>query len=371
MLAIRMLPGGHGDALVVEYGSNEKTYKLLIDGGTASSWDGAVKPALVKLPDQRFEALIVTHIDEDHIGGAIKIFKDFDLSHRVKDVWFNGYIHCDSHYRDDVLGPIDGERLTLQIREGGLRWNQPFGGAVFDDVGGPVVVPDSDTLPRIELPGGGVVHLLSPTQPKLDRLAMTWDKVVRDAGLTPGAGTDLEARPLPIRKRVPKPLPAALTRENLSELAAPTPEDRSAANGSSIAFIFEYEGQRALLGADAHPGLLVQSLHKFAKSIGKQRVPLDLVKLPHHGSKGNVSAALIEAIDAKRYLISSNGDNHGLPDHAAIARVAIASAQPPIFYCNYRTEGLLDWAGKAPAVGATFVLPEDVDTPGICVDASE
>ena len=38
MLAIEMLPAGHGDALVIEYGQGTSRHRLLIDAGTHHSW---------------------------------------------------------------------------------------------------------------------------------------------------------------------------------------------------------------------------------------------------------------------------------------------------------------------------------------------
>jgi hypothetical protein len=355
MLAIEMLGAGNGDALVIEYGEGANVRRLLVDGGTANSWD-TVRTRLDELPNKAFEALVVTHVDEDHIGGALQVLNDFGLRHRIRDIWFNGFVHCERG--GSVLGPVDGERLTLRIQQGPFRWNALFPDEVSDDVGGPVVVPTRGELPRIELPGGAVIHLLSPTGRKLKRMAKTWADVVLAAGLVAGEGTPLEARKPPAFRKVVEPLPKVLTCEVLKELGAPTKSDGAAANGSSIAFIFEYNGQRALLGADAHPGVLVRSLNKFRQSTGESRVRFDLVKLPHHASKSNVTTTLIEAIDAERYLVSTNGDNFGHPDHAALARTILASARRPTFYCNYRNDLTTPWAERAPAVDATFVLPE-------------
>lgn len=357
MLAIEMLGAGNGDALVIEYGQGTDIRRVLVDCGTANSWE-TVQARLTELPNKAFEALVVTHVDEDHIGGALQLLDDFHLSQRIYNIWFNGFVHCKRG--GSVLGPVDGERLTLRIREGEFKWNDPklFPDQVSDDVGGPAVVPTRGELPRIELPGGAVVHLLSPTGAKLKRMAKTWEDVVLAAGLVAGEGTPLEARTPPAFRKVVEPLPDVLTPEVLEELGAPTRSDGAAANGSSIAFIVEYNGQRALLGADAHPGVLLRSLNRFKKSTGESRVRFDLVKLPHHASKSNVTTRLIEAIDAERYLVSTNGDNFGHPDHAALARTILASARPPTFYCNYRNDLTTPWAERASAVGATFVLPE-------------
>src|SRR5215203_5189219 len=123
MFAVDMLPAGHGDALVVEYGPRNASHQLLIDAGPFHSWEG-VRAELVRRRKDRYEVFVVTHIDEDHIGGAISLLDDPDLKHRIDHVWFNGYVHCKSG--GNVLGPVNGEQLTTRISEGGFQWNEGF-----------------------------------------------------------------------------------------------------------------------------------------------------------------------------------------------------------------------------------------------------
>ena len=42
---------------------------------------------------RRFELLIVSHIDNDHIDGALELLADRTLGVTFDDVWFNGYHH--------------------------------------------------------------------------------------------------------------------------------------------------------------------------------------------------------------------------------------------------------------------------------------
>ncbi len=123
MFAVEMLPGGHGDALVVEYGTKIEPHQLLIDVGTFHAWDG-VRKELIRRRRDRYEVFVVTHVDEDHIGGAIALLDDPDLKHRIDHVWFNGFVHCERG--GNVLGPVNGEQLTNRIVGGRFRWNQGF-----------------------------------------------------------------------------------------------------------------------------------------------------------------------------------------------------------------------------------------------------
>ncbi|MEZ5082471.1 MAG: hypothetical protein R2750_03330 [Bacteroidales bacterium] len=43
-----------------------------------------------------------------------------------------------------------------------------------------------------------------------------------------------------------------------------------------------------------------------------------MAKVSHHGSKSNISKKLLDLLDAKHYLISTNGDRHNHPDPEAI-----------------------------------------------------
>lgn len=349
-----MLPGGHGDAMIVEYGNGSEVHQLMVDAGTVHSYDD-LRGRLLARRDKRYETFVITHVDEDHIGGAVELLADPDLRHRIRNVWFNGYVH--SERGGNVLGPVDGERLTRRIADGGFEWNKPFPNPVSPWVGGPVVVPSTGDLPTLTLPGDATIYLLSPSGPKLKKMAKVWLQVVTDAGLVQGEGTDRDSQAMKsFDKKVEERLDA-LSDEEIEALAAQKGSDRSEANGSSIAFILEHDGKRALLGADAHPSMLVASLKRFARMKGEERVRIDLFKLPHHGSRGNVTRDLIEAVESTNYLVSTDGRTFGHPDDAAIARILQSSPAPPRIYFNYDTQRARNWVRTAESRGAEVLLP--------------
>jgi hypothetical protein len=90
---------------------------------------------------------------------------------------------------------------------------------------------------------------------------------------------------------------------------------------------------------------------------GEDRVRIDLCKLPHHGSRGNVTNALIESIACRDYLVSTDGRTFGHPDDAALARILCTSALPPRLFFNYETQRARNWINTALARGAEIVLP--------------
>ena len=104
------------------------------------------------------------------------------------------------------------------------------------------------------LPGGATATVLSPTPKKLAELLPVWEEVVEKAGLRP----DVKATE---DDEVALVAPGLLGGVSLEDLAAlHTDDDAAEANGSSIAFVFEFEGVRVLFGADAHADALVAGL---------------------------------------------------------------------------------------------------------------
>jgi hypothetical protein len=105
----------------------------------------------------------------------------------------------------------------------------------------------------------------------------------------------------------------------------------------------EFEGRRILLTGDAHPGVLLAAM----KRAGGGRLAVDACKLPHHGSKANVSRELLAALECPRYLFSTNGAHFKHPDRQAVARVIKWGGAGPELTFNYRTKHNEVWAGRA------------------------
>jgi hypothetical protein len=122
----------------------------------------------------------------------------------------------------------------------------------------------------------------------------------------------------------------------------PFAADRTEPNGTSIAFLAEFHGRRALFAADAHADRLEQSLQPIASAEGG-RVRLDAFKLPHHGSQHNVSPRLLDLVDCQRYLVSTDGSHFGHPDPVAIARVLKYGGDEPDLIFNYRSAHTSLW----------------------------
>ena len=186
MLTIEMLPANEGDALWIEYGEGDTPqYRLLIDCGRTNAYR-AVKDRLRAAIDAgvplELELFVLTHVDEDHIYGSVRLIADRRLDPaRVGDVWFNGYRHFAGHAPEDTLGAEQGEFFGALLRDRGFPWNAAF-------EGGAVKVPDDGPLPTHTLPSGMKLTLLSPTSERMTAMKAEWEAQLDDDEdpLTPG-----------------------------------------------------------------------------------------------------------------------------------------------------------------------------------------
>lgn len=334
MFRIHMLPAYHGDCLWVEFGKEDNPKFILIDGGTMGTWPD-LKAKLLE-EKQRFrgklhiELFIVTHVDADHIGGALKLLGQLgSLGITFGDVWFNGYLHLDNKRMpppDDKLGGKQGEQLSALIQDARLNWNQAFNRCA-------VMVPDVDPLPKFDV-GGMTLTLLSPTFEKLQLLKPVWEREVKKAGLVPGEVYEV------VETTTDTDVLGDKTVEQLANM--PFESDTSKANGSSIAFLAEYEGKHVFFSADSHADVVYQSL-KRGPLKGKDALELAAFKVSHHGSKGNTDKVLVNALPALHYLVSTNGDQFDHPDPEAIARIAVHGPVGKRLHFNYETRFNRDW----------------------------
>jgi beta-lactamase superfamily II metal-dependent hydrolase len=320
VLTLDVLPAGNGDCLWIEYGNPASPRRILIDGGAKGTYKRALQSRFAR-GEGELELLVITHVDSDHITGILELIEGAHRSIKPKDVWFNGFRHLPNE-DPETLGPVQGERLTDHLVNQRMPWNIAFDRKA-------VVVPDQGELPRRELSGGLTLTLLSPTVQALASLRPVWEKEVRKAGLDPNmaAAQDvaaeegfelLESGPLDV--------------EALA--AAPFVEDSSEPNGSSIAMLLEFEGQRVLLSADAHPRVLASAIKRHN---GDQRLKLTACKIPHHGSKANVSRQLLDRLDCNTYIFSTNGAHFRHPDREGVARVVKWGGTVPKLIFNYQT----------------------------------
>lgn len=338
-MEIRFLAAGCGDAIHIRFqGSDNRYHNILIDGGAEQHdiYQKGIQRALVSIRERNeiIDLWIITHIDDDHIGGILRFVRDetfretFDLSKTT--FWYNAW-HNDY--------PVNLSKSTQKSVDQGIRLRDflksisPVQGSITNKT-------------RVDFYGAKIA-VLSPGDDQLGDLFRKWEKEEtrllakkRDTKKT-STGTDYDL---------------LIKDFDVNSFS----EDSSEENSSSIAFILSYRGKSVLFCADAHPSVICQSLKDLGYS-ESNRLMLAVMQVPHHGSKYNTNGELIRLTDTKRFVISANGYNRsGLPNKETMARIIHHCGKPkPEFHLtdkNKRTENI--FASDKGTVKAELKFPE-------------
>ncbi|MGP6460242.1 hypothetical protein LOY39_16355 [Pseudomonas rhodesiae] len=318
MFRVRAIQVENGDSLLISYGQDEQPFHMLVDGGPS----GSSKTLLCVLESVLksegvdgqlwLEALVVTHYDLDHIQGVIELLNNTPPWLQIREVWFNGYHHLTP---SDLLGPREGDALSKLIRSRKLAWNAAYRKQENDKDGGAIL----QSSHAVSLRGGLDVRVLSPDQDGLTALARHWTNPVLPPPEPESAPGDLLGRG---DTWPPKNF--------FFNGGATFVSDTSVPNRSSIALLLTFDKKRVLLAADAFCDVIKRGL---AIHLPNQE-PIDLLKVSHHGSKGNTDKSLVDVLRCKKYLISTSGKTHKHPDHALIERLVAPRNEPEIIF-NY------------------------------------
>lgn len=289
MFRMMLLPAGDGDCLILSWGEPGALRHAVVDGGRASTYY-ALRPRLVEIQQagEPLELLVLTHVDADHIEGGLKYVGDPHPPIAPARVWYNSFESLGGLGARSVA---QGDRYAAAIARLGWPLNEGF----RDGLVSVATAPADAGVP------GLLVTVLGPDGNGVEAMRARWAdwRVDRDPVMLARTGRLSRA-----------PMPSPLDVETLS---AAGKTDTELPNGSSIALLVEYDGRRVLLAGDAHPDTLVRSIAPLARAEGG-RLRVDLFKVSHHGSRGNVTRELVELLDCRRFAISTDGTRHGHPD---------------------------------------------------------
>ncbi|SDE34913.1 Metal-dependent hydrolase, beta-lactamase superfamily II [Mucilaginibacter pineti] len=339
-MIIRFIHAGCGDAIHIRFEERPDQFRnILIDGGTEKGdiYDKGLKKVLEGIAaaeNEKIDLWIISHIDDDHIGGILRLLKDeetldkLDLSQT--QFWYNyAKYDYDTGIRTDQKKNV---AQAIRLRD----WLMS---------GSPVNQFITDAMVTLDL-WGAKCSVLSPNQPMMERLLRLWSKeelVIRQQEVTgkkTASGNDYKTRLSDFD----------LTKEYI---------DQGEENNSSIAFALEYRGERILFSADAKAALLTAGLRRLG---GGKPVLFKYVQVPHHGSKYNISDELLQLIDCREYIITGDGFNRSsLPNKYTLAKILCANTgQEVIFHLtekNALTNSIFN-VDKESTFDVRFPAPE-------------
>ena len=337
LFRLQMHPASEGDALMVVWGAEEARCHALIDMGRSKNYEG-LRPILGEIG--RIDLFVVSHIDADHIGGVLPLFKQDPLPFKAAHVWFNAHAqHQEANARLPfdgrvVLGVAQAEKVTAGLASSGWSRNAHFASGIIS-------IDSPEAAGPIGISNGLSVRLLSPSDRKLAQLLPSWSAYLEAERLRTVDEGEPEQEPVEGRVRLGRSHVGPLDVDALA--TGPYAPDTARPNGGSIAFIAEYAGTRVLLAADAHPETIESSLRGLGAS-ETSPYRIDCLKVSHHGSKANTSSSMLKIIDCTCFAFSTDGSHHGHPDPELIARILKNDPKrPKTLIFNFRQKSALRW----------------------------
>lgn len=296
MIEINMLSAKSGDCFHISIKDNTFGNKnIIVDSGVrtcASELERVINR--IKEQGEVIDLLIITHTDSDHIGGLLKLVDEnrfkYDL---VKEFWINDG-EMSSIQDDNLLTAKDGRHIIDIFVEKGVKINTSITTDHFIDYESVKII------------------VLSPTIKDLEIMKEEWKSEIGIDNL--GARSSVEDQ---------KDLDEIIIEDSFTN-------DNNQFNNASITFQISTKESIGLFLGDSSSNSVLNGLAQ-SRLIKKGNV--DFIKVPHHGSKSNISKELLKAFKTENYLVSTNGSG-GKPHKKTIARM-LSEAHKVNLYCNY------------------------------------
>lgn len=292
--SIRMLKARHGDAFILDLWKGENHGCIVVDGGPSICGNAVVKE-LLRL--EHIDLMILTHFDDDHIGGILKYVQfacEDSTSWKVDELWVN-----------------NSKDYPISINSK-LSYSQALR---LSDALEKIAVVNKSLLWKPYICEGMVkeypfakITVLSPPIVYQNAVIQKFEKERIPLGYGEEAKKDTLSIPLDclVSYYLPEP--------NLDK-----PSDL--ANAASLAFLIESDDFSILMLGDSFPN----NVERYLRSLGyskENKLVVDYVKVSHHGSVHNSSGSLYDIIACDNYLISTDsGRGYHHPDREAIATI--------------------------------------------------
>ncbi len=369
LFTLEALNAKEGDCLILHYGDATRPKFIVIDGGPRGVYAGFLRKRLLQIKEtmspQRalpIELLMISHIDDDHIVGAVDLTDEMvglgekkeEMPFELLQVWYNSFDDLVSRKQDTFLASL-GEHATNALSTGSLA--DLFGldtweGAVVASVQNGrrlrdnarkldlFVNPGFDRLvmtsspPKVAKWDGLELTILGPDRDRLRVLQEVWDEEIRKL------------------KKAGKLGKAAMV--ELAALAKKG-EDKSPYNLSSIVVLAEMKAKKMLLTGDALGQYITEGLEKAGK-MNNGKIHVDLLKMPHHGSSRNITAEFFQKVTADQYVFSADGKYRN-PDIASLEKLVQSRPNDDLnlYFTNHDGEDAKTGFQLGPALDQFFV----------------
>lgn len=273
-IEIITLTSSNADSFLVKFNGKSKDYYVLVDGGLKGDGENTLEVLNnIFHRNEVIDFVILTHVDLDHINGLLALFSnDIVNSDTIRGVIFN-FPHNEEEMRiiknsQTQCGYKDGNRLLELLIKKEIIVHHALQGDQF-------YIDDEVSI-----------KILSPTQSALDIDHKKW----RDTNIGHDENDDYDKTELLKEKHI---------------------EDTKPQNVSSISCLMVFDEKKLLFSGDTVPSQILSSVSEVTT--------VNFFKIPHHGSKYNISKILLEMFPSNLYLIP--GSRGAYPNFYTIALI--------------------------------------------------
>jgi len=301
-MEIKFLKAGTGDCIII----HNEGKNVLIDGGNDSVFliDEYYK---IISKHEKIDLLIITHHDDDHISGILKLFKHLENKNEtpeIETIIFNSPKKINSFLKEEVTTNLlsykqayELENILFKNRD--INWitsiekdiNEVFN-EKFGEMKLKIFSPDEDIL--ISYASNKGAYLNSDYR-------CDWNTSLKE----------------------------------LAKYIDDKSQDSSPSNKTSVVVYITFKAKKILLTADITPDRFNEIIDSIKGD--EEKADFDLIKLPHHGSYRSLNSKLLQKINCNNYVISTNSMKHYLPNKRALIKIVqnITSPETLEFLFNY------------------------------------
>ncbi len=323
-----------GDCLLLHYGSKDNPRIALIDGGPKAVYKPHLKPRLEQIKQARgldnnaplvVDLLMVSHVDDDHIQGILDLTRDLIQDNpqfaQIISFWHNSF--------ENVIGaglpPEVTASFTHQFGAASMNGDPPNDMTLDVDEDEEVIVSSLKVLASVQQGAQLRSDVINALHAELN-VDFKGGLIVAKENTQ---AIDMDAN---LKLTVAGPMLPELEalhkkhQEWLESLAkaGKSPEDvlsayvdKSVPNLSSIVVLAEADDKRILLTGDARGDKILEGLELVGLLAPGDKIKVDVLKVPHHGSSNNLAQNFFERIIADHYVFSGNGE-HGNPERESL-----------------------------------------------------
>ena len=285
---------GDADAILIKYTSNNKTKIVLIDSGNVGDGEKIEKFLIDKWNASQIDLTICTHPDNDHIGGLFYLIKDSCIT--IKELWVNTPLFVLSNDTHDWFTD-EWQEQCLELFKHPTDENSPnlIELALGNDVN---VSPAYRYRIHSDVP----LIVLGPTEDEYRGFAEEMIKKDKSYYILEELRDIVEEIKELLQEKM------AVSSQTKSSIDNES-DDNSITNKSSMILCFFPSNEEKFLFLGDATREAIQNI--ISSPIVQCYIRNCTVKIPHHGSKHNLTSKIVQDLSPVCSIISAKGTiNH-------------------------------------------------------------